>query len=508
MASAGRGNGALVHAASRPYAALVAVVLLCSATVAAAEPGEPPLLPIGPVVYERPVPGGVLRPFEPPVGAFGPGHRGVDLAVTPGDVVAAAGDGVVGFAGAVAGHGWVSLDHGDGVRTTYGVLAEIGVRRGQWVRRGAVLGRASGTTHDAPVPALHWGARRGGRYLDPLLLVDGGPWRPALVGPGGWTATHEPDVPHYGRWDGRHRWGLVPGSERATHPGWVHAPNPNHVIGVAGLGSNSSTTPIDLEHLGFDPEDITYLSYAGRRGMVPGGSDPRRDQLPYGAPDTWEGVWRGAVALREQLRAQWERAPGQAVDLVGHSMGGVVVMTYLLLLHDPADPSLPPIDHVATIASPLEGADLAWSIQRWLEDPLGRRILEGVAAHVEDHDPGSQAVRDLAVGSSLVVGIGEGWARANDDLYAGPLATGTDVLTLGGTKDIVVPEHRSDLPGAEHVVLPGTHDGVRQTEASRIVLRAFLANEPVPGEAGGLAHFLSHPLSLLERGVGFLVPPP
>lgn len=497
-----------MYAVPRLGTAVVAMAFLVAAAASATEPVEPPTLPIGPVVYERPVPGHVLRPFEAPVAAFGPGHRGVDLAVEPGDVVVAAGDGVVGFAGAVAGDRWVSIDHGDGVRTTYGVMAQVSVRRGQHVERGAVLGRAAGTTHDAPVPSLHWGARRGDRYFDPLLLVDRGPWRPTLVGPGGWAATHEPDVPRYDGWDGRHRWGFVPRSERATHAGWVHAPNPNHVIGVAGLGSNSRSRPIDLEHLGFAGEDVTYLSYAGRSEETGDATDPRRDQLPYGAPDTWEGVWGGALALREQLRAQWERSPGQAVDLVGHSMGGVVVMTYLLFLHDPADPSLPPIDHVATIASPLEGADVAWAIQRWLEDPVGRVILEGVGSEIDDHDPGSRAVRDLAVGSELIEGIGDAWSLANEDLHAGPLAVGTDVLTLGGTLDLVVPEHRSDLPGADHVVLPGSHDGVKETEASRIVLRAFLANEPVPGEAGGIAHFLSHPVSLLERGLGFLGPPP
>ena len=459
-------------------------------------------LGLGPVVYERPVQGPVVAPFERPASAFGPGHRGVDLRLTPGDAVVAAADGVVSFAGAVAGRRWVTIEHADGIRTTYGVLADLVVHPNQLVRRGELIGHAAGATHaDLAVPLLHWGARRGNEYLDPLLLVDRGPWRPALVGPGGWDATHAPHVPRYADWDGQHRFGFVPRSEEATHRGWVHAPNPNHVIGVAGLGSHSASRPIDLDHLGYAPEDITYLSYAGRRDGVGGDDDPRRDQLRYSAEDTFEGVWGGAVALRDQLRAQWERSPGQAVDLVGHSMGGVVIMTYLLFLHDPTDPSLPPIDHVATIASPLQGADIAAAVLQAMDDPLGRRILETAGEHIH-LEPGSQAIRDLAVGSDLVDGIDDRWTQANHDLYAGPLATGTKVFTFGGSYDVVVPEHRSELGGAGHIVLPGGHSGVRDTQASRIALRAFLADQPVPGEDGGIGHWGSHAISWAERGLG------
>ncbi|MGH2663301.1 MAG: murein hydrolase activator EnvC family protein [Actinomycetota bacterium] len=128
--------------------------------------------------YSWPVRGPVIRPFDPPASAYGPGHRGIDIAAPVGTAVRAAADGVVAFAGAVAGGLFVSVDHPDGVRTTYSWLSHIAVDRGQHVLRGAVLG-ASGRGHQGIEPAhLHFGARVGTTYIDPMLLLERG----SLVG--------------------------------------------------------------------------------------------------------------------------------------------------------------------------------------------------------------------------------------------------------------------------------------------------------------------------------------
>lgn len=431
-----------------------------------------------------PVPGATLRPFTPAVGPFGPGHRGVDLAAAAGDTVRVAAAGTVVFAGPVAGARWVTVDHAGDLRTSYGALAEVAVTIGQRVARGAVLGTLGGPAHPGAGFALHWSARRGDTYIDPLGLL--APRRPSLVGPGAWHVGSLPDVPSYAGWDGRHRWGPVPSSRQADGPGWVLPPNPNRVIGIAGLGSRTGAPPFDLTHLGYADDDVGYLSYAPDGGT-------------YGPEHTWRGIDAAARRLEEDLRSAWAADPGRAVDLVGHSMGGVVAVHYLLHHHDATDPGLPPIGHVVTVASPLQGADLASALVDAGDDPVGRLVLETVGRMVEDHDPTSQAIEDLAVGSDLVVELGDAWDAASRDPYASPLATGTRVLTLGGQFDVVVPEHRSDLDGAAHAVLPGTHDGVRRTEAVRIVVRAFLAGRPVPAEAGGPAHWLSHPLGWYER---------
>jgi hypothetical protein len=479
-----------------PFVALLFVVLVAPAPDGAAAAA-------GPVDYRAPVPGEVAVGFDAPDGPYGNGHRGVDLRASPGAAVVAAAAGRVAFAGLVAGGRWVTLVHGDGIRTSYGELGSIAVRPGDDLGAGEVVGTVGGAHGRAGI--VHWSARRDGIYGDPLALLEG-PWRPALVGPGGWVAGDVPAIPRYGAWDGEHRWGIVPGSPVAAGPGYVHAPNPNHVVAIAGLGSRTGEPPLDVTHLGYHPEDVTVFSYAGRRpGEDP--RDPVRDQRPYGPEHTWRGVEEAALRLRDQLRAQWARAPGQAVDLVGHSMGGVVALYYLVVLHDPADPSLPPIGHVATIASPLEGADLAGGIVAAAEDPVAAAVLAAVGGFVPEHDPLAPAVADLAPGSDVVAAVGAGWEAASQEPYAGPLATGTRVLTLGAQVDLVVAEHRSDLPGADHVVLPGTHDGVRATEAARIVVHEFLSDGPVPGEAGGVGHLLSHPLGWIERQApGWLLP--
>ncbi|HEX2029388.1 MAG TPA: peptidoglycan DD-metalloendopeptidase family protein, partial [Nitriliruptorales bacterium] len=442
---------------------------------------------------------------DPPPEPWGAGHRGVDLAARRGEPVSAAADGVVAFAARVAGPAWVSVDHPDGVRTAYGPLTAVAVTAGSRVARGARLGTvASG--HDPRRDVLHWSARRGGVYLDPLALLVATGWRPALVGPGGSVVTDLPVVPSYAPWIGRRglagRLGFVEGSPPAQHAGWVLPPNPNHVIGVAGLGSRTGRLPVDLRHLGYRPGDVTYLSYAGRHDRPGAPDDPQRDQRRYDPAATFRGVDAAARHLRRQLRVQQRRAPGRAVDLVGHSMGGVVVLHYLLTLHDPADPELPPIGHVVTLASPLEGADLAGAVQDAARDVAVRTVLDAVAgrAGMPRHD--APTVADLAVGSELVAQLAEAWAAAREDVWSGPLAGGTQVLTVGASRDVVVAEHRSDLPGAPHAVLPGGHHGMRRTEASRILLRAFLADEPIPGQPGGLGHWLSYPLGWGEQVAG------
>ncbi|MEX2556252.1 MAG: M23 family metallopeptidase [Actinomycetota bacterium] len=124
--------------------------------------------------YLRPVKGPIIRHFESPPTPFAAGHRGIDMAVPIGTKVVASDAGVVAFAGLVATELFVSIDHPDGIRTTYSFLTSVSVKKGDVVTRGQPIA-SSGPGHAGSAqPHLHFGARIGETYIDPEpLLLDG-----------------------------------------------------------------------------------------------------------------------------------------------------------------------------------------------------------------------------------------------------------------------------------------------------------------------------------------------
>jgi murein DD-endopeptidase MepM/ murein hydrolase activator NlpD len=166
---------------ARPLLGAAAVVLLAGGPVVAlGDASGSPEAPAGPRYgsYAWPVRGPVIGSFDAPDTPYGPGHRGIDIGAPMGTPVRAAEAGRVGFAGPVAGSLYVSVDHPDGVRTTYSWLSAVRVRPGQTVARGEVLG-ATGPGHPGSgQPHLHLGALVAGTYVDPMLLLEGG----SLVG--------------------------------------------------------------------------------------------------------------------------------------------------------------------------------------------------------------------------------------------------------------------------------------------------------------------------------------
>lgn len=111
----------------------------------------------------------VVAPFVAPAHEYGPGHRGIDLAAAFGAPVAAPAPGVVAFVGSVAGRGVVTIDHGDGLVTTLEPV-NGSVAIGDAVSAGDVVGTVDAGGH-TEAGAVHFGVRRHGAYINPMLLL-------------------------------------------------------------------------------------------------------------------------------------------------------------------------------------------------------------------------------------------------------------------------------------------------------------------------------------------------
>lgn len=401
------------------------------------------------VRYDWPVDGRPVHAFEESDGPYGRGHRGVDLRVLVGQEVGAMAGGSVSFAGSVAGRRWVTVAHPDGIRTTVGPLASIDVDAGRTVDAGQRLGTASAVVHER-TGLLHVSARRGDVYLDPATLVD--PGVPTLVGAGDVVVMAG---------DATARPVLVPGTP----------PSPNRLVVVGGLASSTQQQPLDPADLGYGPDDTEKFSYAGGDADGP---------LPYDAADTWQGVHDAALLLREQLRAAQAREPGRAVDLVAHSLGGLVTMYYLLVLHDASDPSFPPVGRVVTIASPLQGTDGATANLLRPLDPVLDALLTLADAAYAPVDLQAPVMDDLVPGSPVVTAVREAWQRAQADPFTSPLATGTDLLAIGALLDPIVPAWRTDLDGMDTHTTMETHGGAPRDPVTQTIVEAFLAGRPLP----------------------------
>jgi hypothetical protein len=206
-----RGFGWTLFLIGFVLAIAMAVPVAAPAAVTGRSSPPPPTAPDPPPVPPlwMPVAGAVVRGFDARAGPYGPGHRGIDIAVSLGELVRAPAAGRVAFAGPVAGTNWVSLRVAPGVLVTLGPLLDPVAAAGP-VGRSAPVGRAGpghplppgepppaqGGSGGEPPPArggsgggatLHLSVRVDGMYVDPLAYLVDRP-RPRLaplLAPGG-----------------------------------------------------------------------------------------------------------------------------------------------------------------------------------------------------------------------------------------------------------------------------------------------------------------------------------
>ncbi|GAA3647437.1 murein hydrolase activator EnvC family protein [Microbacterium marinilacus] len=115
----------------------------------------------------------ITAQYAAPSHAYGPGHRGIDLAAPVGSAVRAPASGVVAFVGTVVDRPLVTIDHGGGlVSTLEPVLSDLSP--GDTVARGHPVGEVATGGHSS-AGSLHLGVRLDGQYVNPLLLLGGVP---------------------------------------------------------------------------------------------------------------------------------------------------------------------------------------------------------------------------------------------------------------------------------------------------------------------------------------------
>lgn len=159
-----RSRTALLAALLGAFALLVVFALLGAGMAPAAPTAGPgwdwPLSP-------KPA---VVRAFDPPDKPWLSGHRGVDLkAAHDGVPVTSPADGVVSFVGVVVDRPVITIDHGDGLRSSFEPVSSA-LAKGDSVAKGQVIGTLD-PGHCGPAPCLHWGVRRGDDYVNPLAFV-------------------------------------------------------------------------------------------------------------------------------------------------------------------------------------------------------------------------------------------------------------------------------------------------------------------------------------------------
>ncbi|MEX3611199.1 M23 family metallopeptidase [Rothia sp. LK2588] len=153
----------------------VLIAMVFAATGVLPNAGAPPSFAADRSGWVRPIDGElhVLRGFDKPAQRWDEGHRGVDLAAPTPEVRSPAAGTVV-FVGKVVDRTVVTVEHGDGKRSTFEPVTPR-VMRGDKVSAGQIIATVAEKPQHCQQSCVHWGVyeNRGKAktYLNPLALL-------------------------------------------------------------------------------------------------------------------------------------------------------------------------------------------------------------------------------------------------------------------------------------------------------------------------------------------------
>ncbi len=98
-------------------------------------------------------------------------HKGIDISARMGSPVVATADGMVAFSGLDRGYGrTIVLKHGYGLKTRYAHLKRILVKKGQFVKRGEIIGLV-GNSGRSTGSHLHYEVHLNGVPVNPMKYI-------------------------------------------------------------------------------------------------------------------------------------------------------------------------------------------------------------------------------------------------------------------------------------------------------------------------------------------------
>jgi Peptidase family M23/Palmitoyl protein thioesterase len=471
---------------------VLAVALLSMSLPATAGPQQPWLIP--------PVDAAIARGFDLPKGQRGPGNRGVDYAVVAGTPVRAAGSGTVSFAGPVAGTVAVTLDHGDGLETTYTGMRELYVARGDVIDQGYWLGE----THDR----FHFGVKLDDIYVDPQDYLGPIDTSDAIH----LIPVRQTDgvVQLVERAIGRELEGLdtVGCTPRSLlrSPRYRGPPNDNVVISIGGIDEAwRRGTPGRIEAI------APRLGYSNEKSYVLSYSD---DPDAYDRSDTYGDLRSAARRLDLLLERIAVEHPGSRVDILAHSQGGLVARYFLETAGGRPDGRRSHVEHLISFSAPHQGAPLATAAEEVADTWSGKLAMDGLSRANQGRDPWpvpegfnfaypSLPVVDLLLSfatSKASELLPDPYARSIQQMRPGSefltklttddVAYGTRVLALQDRFDAVVPADHARWPGEANRAVDGhpdkwlggvnRHAGILDNPESLAMAHSFLRGARLP----------------------------